>query len=110
MDGDVGVGMAVVPTLLVPHFLTLISSFPSPLSILLAMVPSFACTHRSRTLSPPLNPVPCTLHLREAAGRQCHLPAERFVVLADGQPLSAQTSVEEADYFNRAHGLAIVSV
>ena len=43
---------------------------------------------------------------REAAGRQCHMPAERFAVLADGQPLAAATTMEEADYFNRVHGLA----
>jgi hypothetical protein len=36
------------------------------------------------------------------------MPAERFAVLADGQPLAAATSMEEADYFNRRHGLAFV--
>jgi hypothetical protein len=36
------------------------------------------------------------------------MPAERFAVLADGQPLAAATSMEEADFFNRVHGLAFV--
>ena len=71
--------------------------------------------HMARVLAPPCVSLPrvltpCPVQPREAAGRQCHLPAERFEVLADGRPLSAQISMEEADYFNRRHGLAIVSL